>query len=148
APQRFAAQLALADPDRGGRLSGWRARGLRLRGTGFPRATTDLGTFGTDRGDPRGRATSSRHGRLPGHVARPTHGVRQPHPAAGPLHRRGQCRESHFEAPDMNLADIRIRVAGPEPELAPALTEILIDCVEGGASVSFMWPLPYEKALA
>ena len=48
----------------------------------------------------------------------------------------------------MNVADIRIRVAGHEPELAPALADVLIDCVEGGASVSFMWPLPYEKALA
>ena len=28
------------------------------------------------------------------------------------------------------------------------LAEVLIDCVEGGASVSFMHPLPLEKALA
>lgn len=28
------------------------------------------------------------------------------------------------------------------------LTDVLIDCVEGGASVSFMWPLAREKALA
>ena len=26
------------------------------------------------------------------------------------------------------------------------LTEVLIDCVHGGASVSFMAPLPHEKA--
>lgn len=32
--------------------------------------------------------------------------------------------------------------------LAEALTDILIDCVEGGASVSFMLPLPRAKALA
>ena len=32
--------------------------------------------------------------------------------------------------------------------LAQALSEVLIDCVEGGASVSFMVPLPREKALA
>jgi GNAT superfamily N-acetyltransferase len=48
----------------------------------------------------------------------------------------------------MNLAEIRIRAAGHEPELAGALADVLIDCVEGGASVSFMWPLPREKALA
>jgi GNAT superfamily N-acetyltransferase len=48
----------------------------------------------------------------------------------------------------MNLADIRIRAAGHEPQLAPALADVLIDCVEGGASVSFMWPLPHHKALA
>jgi GNAT superfamily N-acetyltransferase len=30
----------------------------------------------------------------------------------------------------------------------PALADVLIDCVDGGASVSFMAPLPLEKALA
>jgi GNAT superfamily N-acetyltransferase len=29
-----------------------------------------------------------------------------------------------------------------------ALADVLIDCVEGGASVSFMWPLPRERALS
>jgi GNAT superfamily N-acetyltransferase len=29
-----------------------------------------------------------------------------------------------------------------------ALADVLIDCVQGGASVSFMWPLPREKAVA
>lgn len=29
-----------------------------------------------------------------------------------------------------------------------ALADVLLDCVEGGASVSFMWPLPRERALA
>jgi GNAT superfamily N-acetyltransferase len=48
----------------------------------------------------------------------------------------------------MKLANMRIRVAGFEPELAGALADLLIDCVAGGASVSFMWPLPREKALA
>jgi GNAT superfamily N-acetyltransferase len=32
--------------------------------------------------------------------------------------------------------------------LSHALADVLIDCVEGGASVSFMLPLPPEKALA
>ena len=31
---------------------------------------------------------------------------------------------------------------------APALADVLQDCVHGGASVSFMWPLPRAKALA
>lgn len=31
---------------------------------------------------------------------------------------------------------------------AEALAEVLIDCVQGGASVSFMAPLPRDKALA
>ena len=30
----------------------------------------------------------------------------------------------------------------------PALADVLLDCVEGGASVSFMWPLPRSRALA
>jgi GNAT superfamily N-acetyltransferase len=43
---------------------------------------------------------------------------------------------------------IRIRRAGAEPGLAEALTEILLDVVEGGASVGFMAPLSRAKALA
>jgi GNAT superfamily N-acetyltransferase len=48
----------------------------------------------------------------------------------------------------MNPADIQIRVAGDQPHLAAALADLLIDCIEGGASVSFMWPLARLKALA
>ena len=33
-----------------------------------------------------------------------------------------------------------------EPEIQ-ALSDVLIDCVEGGASVSFMWPMTRDKAL-
>ena len=47
----------------------------------------------------------------------------------------------------MSVTDIQIRTAGDESALAQALADVLIDCVEGGASVSFMWPLPREKAL-
>jgi GNAT superfamily N-acetyltransferase len=47
----------------------------------------------------------------------------------------------------MNPADIRIRTLAHEPQLAAALAELLGDCVAGGASVSFMWPLPHDKAL-
>jgi GNAT superfamily N-acetyltransferase len=43
---------------------------------------------------------------------------------------------------------IRIYRASPEPDLAEALADILLDCVEGGASVGFMHPLPRAKALA
>jgi GNAT superfamily N-acetyltransferase len=42
----------------------------------------------------------------------------------------------------------RIYSATPEPAVAEALAEILLDCVEGGASVGFMHPLPRAKALA
>ena len=46
--------------------------------------------------------------------------------------------------------DVRIRrVQAAEAALhVEALADLLIDCVEGGASVSFMWPLPRERALA
>jgi GNAT superfamily N-acetyltransferase len=45
--------------------------------------------------------------------------------------------------------DVRIRrlTLGSEPELE-GLSEVLIDCVEGGASVSFMPPLTRARALA
>jgi GNAT superfamily N-acetyltransferase len=45
------------------------------------------------------------------------------------------------------------RIEAPEAHargeaLSQALADVLSDCVEGGASVSFMLPLPREKALA
>jgi GNAT superfamily N-acetyltransferase len=48
----------------------------------------------------------------------------------------------------VNPEAVSIRRIGNEPGLAAELAEVLIDCVEGGASVSFMSPLPPEKALA
>lgn len=42
----------------------------------------------------------------------------------------------------------RLQRATPGPEMAEALADVLMDCVEGGASVSFMLPLPREKAVA
>jgi GNAT superfamily N-acetyltransferase len=47
------------------------------------------------------------------------------------------------------MADpFRIYCAGPDPAVAEALADVLLDCVEGGASVGFMHPLPRAKALA
>src|SRR5688500_7605917 len=50
----------------------------------------------------------------------------------------------------MNESRITVRrVAAHEAaDCVPALTDVLIDCVEGGASVSFMRPLARERALA
>lgn len=44
--------------------------------------------------------------------------------------------------------DIRIRTLGAAEAAAavPALAKVLVDCVEGGASVSFMLPLTPERA--
>ena len=47
-------------------------------------------------------------------------------------------------------AAITIRSATPEEAAAAVdeLAQVLVDCVQGGASVSFMWPLPLTKAQA
>ena len=50
-------------------------------------------------------------------------------------------------APDADCTIRRI-AAGEATAWVPALAELLLDCVEGGASVSFLWPLPREKAEA
>src|SRR2546427_12014166 len=46
--------------------------------------------------------------------------------------------------------DVTVRRVGAveAAACAEALADVLIDCVEGGASVSFMLPLPREKAVA
>ncbi|TCT05307.1 GNAT family N-acetyltransferase [Paralcaligenes ureilyticus] len=48
------------------------------------------------------------------------------------------------------LEDVRVRRvrASEVVGYVDALSDVLIDCVEGGASVSFMLPLPREKAVA
>jgi GNAT superfamily N-acetyltransferase len=38
------------------------------------------------------------------------------------------------------------RVTDVTPGLAEALADLLVDVVEGGASVGFLWPLPRERA--
>jgi GNAT superfamily N-acetyltransferase len=42
---------------------------------------------------------------------------------------------------------VRIRRATDQPAEIEALADVLLDCVEGGASVSFMHPLPRAKAI-
>jgi len=50
----------------------------------------------------------------------------------------------------MTAPDVTVRRldAAEAAERIDALSEVLIDCVEGGASVSFMWPMTQEKASA
>lgn len=48
----------------------------------------------------------------------------------------------------MSAPTIRRVAAHEAPGRVDALASLLIDCVEGGASVGFMWPLPRERALA
>jgi GNAT superfamily N-acetyltransferase len=45
-------------------------------------------------------------------------------------------------------ATVRILDAAGATAAVPALADVLVDCVHGGASVSFMAPLPAAKALA
>jgi len=40
------------------------------------------------------------------------------------------------------------RLAAPSPQDLQQLSQVLVDCVAGGASVSFMWPLSLQRALA
>jgi GNAT superfamily N-acetyltransferase/catechol 2,3-dioxygenase-like lactoylglutathione lyase family enzyme len=44
--------------------------------------------------------------------------------------------------------NVNIRRVGNEPHLAEALADVLLDCVEGGASIGFMHPLSRGKAIA
>jgi GNAT superfamily N-acetyltransferase len=44
------------------------------------------------------------------------------------------------------MIDVRSLQKLDEPEIQ-ALSDVLIDCVEGGASVSFMWPMTHDKAV-
>ncbi|KFE60656.1 GNAT family N-acetyltransferase [Hyalangium minutum] len=46
---------------------------------------------------------------------------------------------------DVNVRRLSASEAAASVE---ALADVLLDCVEGGASVSFLWPLPREKAVA
>lgn len=50
----------------------------------------------------------------------------------------------------MAASTIAVRRVRPEEadDLVAPLADVLLDCVEGGASVSFMWPLARDKALA
>ncbi len=48
----------------------------------------------------------------------------------------------------MAVDGFRIREAGGDPAVVEALADVLIDCVEGGASVSFMAPLARDRAVA
>lgn len=52
-------------------------------------------------------------------------------------------------APHAPHAPVRVRrLRQPDEAALQALAEVLVDCVEGGASVSFMAPLSHQRALA
>src|SRR6185369_6650744 len=54
-----------------------------------------------------------------------------------------------IEESRMDLDDrIRIQRAKADQPTVEALAEVTLDCVEGGASIGFMHPLPRVKAIA
>ena len=54
----------------------------------------------------------------------------------------------NWQVASADLSGVTVRRLSPSDAIAcvPALAELLIDCVEGGASVSFMLPMTVEKA--
>jgi len=67
--------------------------------------------------------------------------------AIGALCRRS-CYATSVSEADLVSDPVHIRRAGAEDGVARALANLLIDCVEGGASVGFMLPLEHERAEA
>ena len=95
------------------------------------------------------RDPSAGRGRLPRHAARPTDRIPQHHTEGRALRRHRRVRADR-EAMTMSAHDtisVRRLHAVSEQEIA-GLADVLIDCVEGGASISFMRPLSRAKALA
>src|SRR4051812_45996917 len=67
----------------------------------------------------------------------------------GSRHVCGRHTRRHEFKSEISMADtFRIYRARPEPVVIEALADVLLDCVEGGASVGFMHPLSRSKALA
>jgi len=57
-------------------------------------------------------------------------------------------RSAHANASATTTTPTVRRLTRVTPAELQALADVLIDCVDGGASVSFMHPLPRDKALA
>jgi ribosomal protein S18 acetylase RimI-like enzyme len=62
----------------------------------------------------------------------------------------GQLRPCDHAEPQVLVVsdDIRIKRASADDEVAHQLTDVLVDCVEGGASVGFMRPFTRDRAEA
>ena len=55
---------------------------------------------------------------------------------------------SAADTPRPDAADVRIVTAAPGERVAAALADVLLDCVDGGASIGFMHPFERERAEA
>ena len=78
--------------------------------------------------------------RLPGHAARPPDDVPQPDAKAHPLRGGDRVRNRPRDDDDTPTWSPR-RLHAVDDAQIDELADVLIDCVEGGASVSFMHPL-------
>ena len=85
--------------------------------------------------------------RLPGHAARSPDDVPQPHAKADALCRGDRVRDRLRDDERAHL--VRCAACTPlDDAQIDELADVLIDCVEGGASVSFMHPLTRDRAVA
>ena len=110
------------------------------------RAPAGVGARRLNRRHAGRRAPSAARRRLPGHAARQPDDVPQPDAKAGAL-RRGDRVRGLVETMSAAAWTIRRLHALDEAQI-DALASVLIDCVDGGASVSFMHPLTRERAVA
>ena len=101
------------------------------------RRAADLGAAGRNRSHGRQGHPSAGRRRLPGHAARRTGDVSQSHAQDRALRRRA-VRHERVHMCDGSRCSSSREFGG--------LCEVLIDCVEGGASVSFMHPMTLAKA--
>jgi ribosomal protein S18 acetylase RimI-like enzyme len=56
-------------------------------------------------------------------------------------------REDDVDEP-ASIGSVSIRAVGPDDGVVAGLADVLVDCVDGGASVSFMHPLAPDRAAA
>src|SRR6266568_4915747 len=147
--KRVAQRCYLANPDRRGRISSRCPGGLRYRRPRSPPAPAGLGARGIHRRERRRRAPRAPKGRLSCLRARPARGLPQSDKKSGAICRRhrDRARDRPMSGGDTGSYSVR-RLTGVSDAEVQGLTRILIDCVDGGASVGFMHPLSPENALA
>ena len=157
APQRLAARRAAADAHRRGALPARRARRVRDRGARRPRAPAGVGARGRDRHHGR-RASATRCARATAwrwsSIGRRCSTTRRASRRAMPWCSRRDA--AGWRGAEIARPAPRTAMTPPGDPPADASTTprsrasptCSIDCVEGGASVSFMAPLTRERAAA
>src|SRR4030095_16598028 len=92
---------------------------------------------------------AARDRRLPRDATGPSHRLPQSHAQARALSRGADDPALQLNQEAVMSDDVTVRRVGADEAAAcvEGLADVLIDCVEGGASVSFMLPLPRDKAV-